>query len=110
MANTTGARNTLRFQRVTTICAAAGALPAAGESVASAGCNTAAGRYTLACATTVAAQHNYFAVKCPATGLNVETCYRQNEYLDTVLLVFFGSVHYNMSTGQCAATSPTTQV
>jgi len=110
MANTTGARYTLRFQRVPTICAAAGALPAAGTSVASAGCNTAAGRYTFACATTVAAQQNYYAVKCPATGLNVETCYRQNEYLDTVLQVNVGSVNYNMSTGQCAATSTSAQV
>ena len=59
---------------------------------------------------TVAAQQNYYAVKCPATGLNVETCYRQNEYLDTVLQVNVGSVNYNMSTGQCAATSTSAQV
>lgn len=110
MATTTGGRYTLRFHRVPTICASAGAFPAAGTTVASAGCNTTGGQFAFSCAATVAAQQNYYLFKCPASGLSVETCYRQNEFLDTALQVNRGSVNYNTSTGQCTVTSTVMQV
>src|SRR3569623_1893419 len=110
LASGEAGRYTLRFHRVPTICAAAGAFPAAGTTVASGGCNTAAGQYAFACATAVSAQQNYYLLKCPAGGFNVETCYRQNEFLDTVLQVNRGSVNYNTSNGQCTVTSTVMQV
>ena len=110
LASGAAGRFTLRFHRVPAVCAGAGSFPAAGTTVASAGCSTSGGQYAFSCVTTVAAQQSYYLFKCPAAALNAETCYRQNEYLDTVLQVNRGSVNYNSTTGQCTVVSTVMQV
>ena len=105
VASGSGGRYTLRFQRVPTACAAAGAVTPDGTTLAPVTTCQSLEQYAPSCAPTAANGRTYYFEKCPAPGISVDTCSGRTGSTNTVLLVNLTNINVDAN-GRCTPVGP----